>query len=176
MTPAAIIFVALVGTYTATAAVFDMRMHRIPNYITVPAALLGFAYHAFMPGGFGLLSAVGGFAIGFVLLLLPWMLGGGGAGDVKLLAALGAWLGPMLMLVAFAMSVMLACLVAIGLLTYRACTEGFGKTKQRFFESAKPTDGRRGNKPNKRRVLPFAVPVALSTWCLLGWVVLQKSL
>ncbi len=176
MTIPAIIFVATVGIYTAVAAVFDLRLHRIPNYITVPAALLGLAYHGLMPGGFGLLSSLAGFAIGFGLLLLPWLLGGGGMGDVKLLAALGAWLGPLLILVAFAISIGMACCVAMVLLTYRSCKHGMGKTKQQLLGSVDPAQRKLGRTVAKRRVLPFAVPVALSTWCVLGWFMLFKSL
>ena len=85
-----LIFVAGVALYVALAAVLDMREHRVPNYLTVPAALLGLAYHGLMPGGWGFGVAAAGFGVGFALLLLPWLFGGGGMGDVKLLAALGA--------------------------------------------------------------------------------------
>ena len=58
-------------------------------------------YHTFAPQGIGPLWALAGFAVGFSLLIVPWLLGGGGMGDVKMLAALGTWLGPLLVLVAF---------------------------------------------------------------------------
>ena len=158
----------LIGLYTALAAVIDYRQHRIPNYLTVPAALLGLAYHSFMPSGMGWLMSLAGFAVGFSLLLLPWLLGGGGMGDVKLLAALGAWLGPLLVLVAFAVSTLLASSMALAILIWHTFNKGVSSTKRRYLAAAGTTQHPRARK--KKRVLPFAVPVALSTWAVLLWL------
>jgi prepilin peptidase CpaA len=72
----------------------DLRRRRIPNWLTVGAAVGAVVFSLLaegLPGG-GL--AVAGWATG-AALLFPWFaLGGMGAGDVKLVAALGAWLGP----------------------------------------------------------------------------------
>ena len=71
----------------------DLRTSRIPNLLTFSAAAAGLAWHAF--GGWApLASALGGLALGLLLFLPIYLLRGMGAGDVKLLAALGAWLGP----------------------------------------------------------------------------------
>src|SRR5262245_35870665 len=115
-------FAALVALITATAAVLDYRTKKIPNWLTVSAALLGLAYHTFTPGGMGAVAALAGLAIGFSLLILPWLLGGGGMGDVKLLAALGAWLGPVLILVSFGVAAMLAACGAVAIMTGSALT------------------------------------------------------
>ena len=161
-------FAVLVGLFTAAAAFTDWREHRIPNYLTVPAAVLGLAYHAFMPSGLGVLLSLLGFAIGFALLLLPWLLGGGGMGDVKLLAALGAWLGPKLLLFSFAGGVFVAAAMALCMLMYSALTAGVIKTKKDFLTA--PSEGGDSKKKKaKKRAVPFAVPVAISTWLLLGW-------
>jgi prepilin peptidase CpaA len=170
-------FAALVGIFTALAAVLDYRTKKIPNWLNVSAAALGLAYHTFSPGGIGPLMALAGFAIGFCLLLLPWLLGGGGMGDVKLLAALGTWLGPLLILVSFGLAAMLAACGAMAVITSSAITEGFSVTRRRYVQSA--TSGgsvAEGAKPRKtRRVLPFAVPVAISTWLVLAWLVLRSQ-
>ena len=63
-------FAILVGIYTGIAAAFDLKMRRIPNYVTVPAALIGLGYHALMPSGMGVWMSLAGFAVGFSLLLL----------------------------------------------------------------------------------------------------------
>jgi prepilin peptidase CpaA len=89
--PAANMFVCVI---CFAACIFDMRTRRIPNALTLCAAVCGVAFH-FAAGG---LAAAGwslaGWGLG-ALLFFPWFaLGGMGAGDVKLLAALGAWLGP----------------------------------------------------------------------------------
>jgi prepilin peptidase CpaA len=167
------ILVGAVALYTALAAVTDARMHRIPNYLTVPAALLGLAYHTLAPSGWGLWSSLAGFGVGFAILLLPWLLGGGGMGDVKLLAALGAWLGPVLFLVAFAVSGVLASLVAMVMIVRRSFTRGVLKTTNEFVSAS-----RQGAKRRKRsaQILPFAVPVALSTWAVLAWLVSRGGL
>lgn len=165
-------FAALVGLFTAVAAFTDWRVHRIPNYVTVPAALLGLAYHGLMPtSDLGLLWSLVGFAIGFGLLLLPWLLGGGGMGDVKLLAALGAWLGPKLLLFSFAGSVFFAAVMALAMLIYSALTAGVMKTKKDFLVPPSDKKDTKKRKPKKRAV-PFAVPVAVSTWLLLAWKLL----
>src|SRR4051812_31969964 len=82
----------------AAAAVSDLRARRIPNWITLSLALGGIARaalgHIGSPGGSGWIASTGGVALGVVLLYLPFALGQLGAGDVKLVAGAGAWLGP----------------------------------------------------------------------------------
>ncbi len=164
------VFSSLVGLYTATAAVIDIREHRVPNYLTVTAAIVGLLFNTFMPNGIGIGMSLAGFAIGFCLLLVPWLLGGGGMGDVKLLAALGAWLGPKYILIAFAISVLLAAGLACCMLVKSTFTEGVTTTKRRYL---KQTKSHIGEKRKRRRVLPFAVPVCVSTWILLIWTTYQ---
>lgn len=72
----------------------DLRESRIPNLLTVSAALLGLAAHVIGDGWLGLLTSLQGLLVGFILLLVPFLLGGIGGGDVKFLAALGAIMGP----------------------------------------------------------------------------------
>src|SRR5688500_5262829 len=76
------------------ACVTDLRSRRIPNVLTFGAALAGIAFHALAPEGEGLGIAALGWAIGIVAFFIPFALGGLGGGDIKLLGALGAWLGP----------------------------------------------------------------------------------
>lgn len=169
---------ALVGLYTAIAAVVDVRFKRIPNFVTVPAAVLGLLYHSFAPNGMGVLMAVSGFAVGFALLLLPWLLGGGGMGDVKLLAALGAMLGPWMILGAFAISAVMAGLIALAVVTGSALNSGVTTTKRRYLVAGGHggSGETTGNRRPRRRTLPFAVPVALGSWMVIGWFVLKQSL
>ena len=76
----------------------DLRTLRIPNAITAPAILTGFALNAWQSGSTGLLGSLGGFALAIALLFAPFALGGVGAGDVKMMGAVGAFLGPHLVL------------------------------------------------------------------------------
>lgn len=72
----------------------DVKSRRIPNYLTLGAALAGLGFQAGLHGWSGLGSGVLGMALGFGSLIVFYIMGGMGAGDVKALAALGAWLGP----------------------------------------------------------------------------------
>ena len=84
----AVLIVALVACVT------DLRSRRIPNVLTFGAAAAGIAFHATVPGGETVTSAVLGWLVGVAVFFVPFALGGLGGGDVKLLGALGAWLGP----------------------------------------------------------------------------------
>jgi prepilin peptidase CpaA len=75
------------------ACIFDLRTARIPNKLTFAAAGLAVIFHATAPQGQGMGAAFAGLLVGFTLFLPIFALGAMGAGDVKLLAALGAWLG-----------------------------------------------------------------------------------
>ena len=76
------------------ACVTDVRSRRIPNILTFGAALAALVFHTFDAGIDGLQLAALGWVTGTLLFLPFFALGGMGGGDVKLVAALGAWLGP----------------------------------------------------------------------------------
>ena len=77
------------------AAIGDLRTRRIPNRLVAVLALLGIAYSvARAPGIPGLFQAGGGLLAGLACWLPFYVMGWLGAGDVKLYAAAGAWLGP----------------------------------------------------------------------------------
>ena len=85
--------VAVLSVATA-ACVFDLRYKRIPNLLTFGAAAAALVYAGVTGGVTGVGLSLGGWGVGCAIFV-PWfLLGGMGAGDVKLLAALGAWLGP----------------------------------------------------------------------------------
>ena len=75
------------------ATVTDIRSLRIRNTLTVPLCLSGIVFHCWMGGWSGLSVSVAGIGIGFAVLILPYLMGILGAGDVKLLMGMGAWLG-----------------------------------------------------------------------------------
>ena len=82
----------------AAACVTDLRDGRIPNVLTFGAIAVAFAVHALLPQGSGLAHVGFGFLVGLAVFFPFFALGGMGAGDVKLMAAIGAWLGPTLAL------------------------------------------------------------------------------
>lgn len=78
----------------ALACAVDLRTRRIPNVLTFGAAAGGLLFHLATNGIAGGIESAAGWAVGAAVLFVPFALGGMGAGDVKLLGALGAWLGP----------------------------------------------------------------------------------
>ena len=80
--------------FTTICVVTDLRERRIPNVITLPMILIGILYMGIFNGWSGLgASILGMFLISFPYVIV-FALGGMGGGDVKLMAAIGAWLGP----------------------------------------------------------------------------------
>jgi len=83
----------IAGMFGVVAIVLDIRWRQLPNWLTATGAAGGLAYAA--AGGWRALGvAAAGLATGFLLLLPLHLLGGMGGGDVKLMAAFGALLGP----------------------------------------------------------------------------------
>jgi prepilin peptidase CpaA len=76
------------------AVAWDIATRRIPNALTFGAAAVAFVVHAYIGGWSGAGMAAAGWAAGIALFFPVFALGGMGAGDVKLLGAVGAWLGP----------------------------------------------------------------------------------
>jgi prepilin peptidase CpaA len=166
---------ALVLLFVIVAAALDLGTKKIPNWITVPAALAGLAFHAAAPAGSGILWALAGFAVGFSLLLLPWLLGGGGMGDVKLLAALGVWLGPLTILIVFGASAVIGAVMAAGVMVGGMFTRGITATRRRYLNLDEDQPSRDKGSKRGRRVIPFAVPIAISTVVVLALMLVKAS-
>ena len=90
MSPAQIAAIVVV----VIACVPDVSSRRIPNVLTFGAAAAAAAFHVATAGWSGLGHSLGGWVVGALLFFPMFALRGMGAGDVKLLAAVGAWLGP----------------------------------------------------------------------------------
>jgi prepilin peptidase CpaA len=78
----------------AVACVTDIQDRRIPNWLTGGSAAAALLLHVMLGGWSGLQQSALGWAVGILLFLPFFLLNGMGGGDVKLLAAFGAWLGP----------------------------------------------------------------------------------
>lgn len=97
----------------------DLRWGRIYNMVLGPAILVGLGYHLYAGGLQGLWFSIQGLGLGLVLLLLPFMLNGVGAGDVKFLAAAGALGGPEFVWRAFLAGALIGGVLALGFLICR---------------------------------------------------------
>ena len=97
-------------------AIIDFRSQKIPNLLTYPVMAIALGYHFVMSGPDGLLFSAGGLAVGIAILILPYLMGGMGAGDVKLMGAVGAILGARGVFVAFLFSAIAGGIYALILL------------------------------------------------------------
>src|SRR4051794_27980879 len=75
------------------AALTDITRFRVHNVLTLPLFLSGLVYHAVTEGTPGFAGSMLSALLGFGFLSIFYLMGGVGAGDVKLLAGFGAWLG-----------------------------------------------------------------------------------
>ncbi|SHE88009.1 A24 family peptidase [Desulforamulus putei] len=107
----ALVIVILISIYT------DLRYRKIYNVVLFPAFLLALAYRVFNGGLDGLITGIQGALLGLSLLLIPFILGGMGAGDVKLLAVIGAWQGPQFVWFCFLCTAIVGGVIAIVQLT-----------------------------------------------------------
>ena len=84
----------LASLFALTAGITDLRSRKIPNWLTYPAMIAGFAAQCVLNGWRGALASIEGLVLFGGFFLLFWLVNAMGAGDVKLAAALGAIVGP----------------------------------------------------------------------------------
>ncbi len=111
--------VKLVALVLIVAAWIDGRELRVPNWITFPMVLSGLIFNAVAASGIGLSDSLLGMVVGLATLLPLYAVGGMGAGDVKLMAGLGAWLGPLVAWEAFVVSVVVGAVMAVIMVLWR---------------------------------------------------------
>ena len=113
------------------ATVVDLRTRRIPNALTATLAGIGVGFAAAGVSGVPLWASALGFGAGLVLMMPGHVLGATGAGDVKLMAAFGAIVGPGLVIKAFLFTAIaggvLAVIVAIRRRRLSATLAGTGR-------------------------------------------------
>jgi prepilin peptidase CpaA len=112
-----------------TGAVWDLRFRKIPNWLTFPAMAIAVAHHTVVNGFTGFFFSLEGAAVGMAILLPFYLLGGMGAGDSKMLGAVGGLLGPQGVFGAFLFTALLGGIYALVLL---ACHGSLKKTVLRY--------------------------------------------
>jgi prepilin peptidase CpaA len=157
----------------------DWRSHRIPNWLTVPGLLLGLGASTVAWGWPGTKEALEGAGLALAILLPVVLLRGLGAGDWKLMGALGAFLGPQRLIVVLFGAILIAGLMAVvtmiqqkrvkatlrnvlilvhGFITFRVLP----RTKHLTLDN-----------PDLMRV-PFGVAAAMATFLFFGMVVAYR--
>jgi prepilin peptidase CpaA len=175
-----ILLIVCVVVFTAVAAACDARAKKLPNLVTVPAFVAAIVFHlswgawdgGLSGAGRQLLFALGGFATGFGILFVLWMIGKGGGGDVKFMGALGTWLGAVATLQVFLVSAVLVVLGAGCVMVREFIRLGFRRSRERYVEKDQVASRKKKLTEEQlrthRRLLPFGVPAALATWLVLA--------
>lgn len=151
----------------AIATFTDLRSCRIPNWLVLPFLVAGVVTSGWMHGWQGIGQSCMGIGLGALILgFLCWM-GGIGMGDMKLCAAVGAWIGPSQLMIALVLTGMVGGLMAL----FWAISGGFiGE----LFDGAGELIsgfGKHGLRPNPKvtldnplaRKMPYAPAIAIGT-------------
>jgi prepilin peptidase CpaA len=175
-------FVVVLSALLTAASYLDTKTMRVPKILTLSALVAGLLFNlvrGLWVGGQGravwllgengpvvgsidgLLFGIAGLILGFAIFFLMWVLGACGGGDVKLFAAVGAWIGPLLAVYVLAVTIP----VILGFMFLRillALPKGLGAMRR----MAKPGDGKT---ERRKRLLAFSMPVTLATVLVLLW-------
>lgn len=164
------------------AAWVDYAQKRVPNWLNLTLAAAGLTFQGVHFGWSGLTQGTLGLLTGFGLLIVPWLMHGMGAGDVKLMAAIGAWLGPWLTLVSFCAGAVLGGVIAAVMIlssgrVVQACANlQTIVAKLRRWETAFSDFGGARSFGETSQLLPYGVPLTIGTigvlltWYCGGWL------
>lgn len=175
--PHELVLIGCLSIFTAVAAVTDLRTRKIPNKLTIPAFVLGLIFQLwFHPYGDetivgSLLNVAAAFGLGFGTLFVLWMVGGGGAGDTKMMGALSVWLGWKMTISVLVLSTLIVLIGTLAATLFQSRNKAGRKTR----ESTSPQAAGATDKHN-RRLMTYAFPVALATWIVLVWAHLKPFL
>jgi prepilin peptidase CpaA len=154
------------------AAVIDGWKLKVPNWITFPMILGGWAASFLWgdPAGWsGLGYSLLGTVVGLALLLPLYAIGGMGAGDVKLLAGVGAWVGSLVTLYAFCLSALVGAVIAIGMVLWR---RDWHHHRDQFLNicneivtvrDAERLSAAAAERKSSMLLLPYGIPIAIGT-------------
>jgi prepilin peptidase CpaA len=158
----------------------DYRARKVPNWLNAALALTGFLAQYHFNGVPGLSTGALGLLVGLGVLIVPWAMHGMGAGDVKLMAAIGVWFGPMMTLIAFCVGALIGGVVAVIMIlsTGRLCSAAtnlqtilvkVSSTKTMFSDF-----GAARSFGDSSQLLPYGVPLTAGSLVILlgqcmGW-------
>lgn len=159
----------------AAAALIDIRKHRIPNWLSLGGTVLALGLYIGLLGfsGDGLLHGLGGLAVGLAIFLPFYITGGMGAGDVKLMAMAGTFLGPYHALLAAGLGLGMGSLMGLTILLYRRGAAMMARRYLSTFHCLAVT-GKwsyvppEADEPAARR-FPYAAAITVGTLATLWW-------
>ncbi|MCH7726900.1 MAG: prepilin peptidase [Planctomycetes bacterium] len=175
-------YVWLVSLTLVIAAVIDGIKLKVPNWITFPMIIAGWifscAYFAFNgePWYDGLGLSLLGTAVGFGLLLPVYAIGGMGAGDVKLLMGVGAWMHSTTTFYAFCLSVLVGGVIAVAMVLYK---KGWKKHYTQFrmilqeiltVRDPEQLAEMAAERKSSMLLLPYGIPIAIGSVVYFAWM------
>lgn len=154
----------VLGLTLSIAAYTDWKEQRIYNKLLGPALLFALIVHGVGGGIEGILFSLLGTVLGFCLLLIPYFLGGMGAGDVKLLAVIGAFGGANFVFTSFLYGAVIGGIIS-GILLIRRKALGF--TLKRFLLIlpflARPQFLQEDMREAPKEKFPYGIAIVLGT-------------
>ena len=170
--PAALILAVLV--VVGIAAVYDIRYRRIPNWLVLTGILVGFGLNTFLFEWKGLRFSLLGLALAFLIYFPLYLLRGMGAGDVKLMASIGAMVGWADWMGIFIVTAILGGLAAIALLLrqsrliYGLSNVGYMVGEIMSFRAPYVRNDSLDLRSSRSMKLPHGVFIALGSLIFLG--------
>jgi prepilin peptidase CpaA len=166
----------LLSAVLIVAAVIDGWKLKVPNWITLPLVLSGWIYSGVCFGWEGLGWSLMGTIIGLALLLPAYAIGGMGAGDVKLLAGVGAWMWSTTTLYAFCVSAVVGGAIAIGMVLWRRDwyhhLYQFWMITNEILEVRDPNtlSSIAAQRKSMMLLLPYGIPIAIGSIAYFAWM------
>ncbi len=166
----------LVTVVLIVAAVIDGWKLKVPNWITFPLIISGWIYSTANYGWEGFGWSLVGTAVGLGLLLPAYAIGGMGAGDVKLLGGVGAWVWGTTTFYAFACSAVVGGVLAVAMVLWRrAWTRHADQFRQIVNEIVQIRDPNTlsaiaAERKSSMLLLPYGIPIAIGTIGYFLWM------
>lgn len=148
------------------AAFVDFRYHRIPNRLTFGALALGLLLHYFFLPSTELLTGLKGASLGLLVLLPFYLTGGMGAGDIKLMAAIGCFMGPNATLMAACFSLVAGGCVAFYMILRSGELASIYQRYMAIIATRTLISAEAGSVARRR--FPFSLSIAIGTIVQLG--------
>jgi len=150
---------AVVGVATLT----DLRSRRIPNWLVLPFLVAGVAVSGLLHGWHGVWMSLAGIALALGTFGVLFFMGGMGAGDVKLCAAIGAWIGPWQLLIALVITGLVGGVMALAWAVWGGFLKDLFANTGNLIFGWKQRGTLDDPKSQARRRLPYAPAIAIGT-------------